>query len=154
MPWSLYKSWSKSLLHIWVISWFDSYLNNYFNLHVCLSIRFRSVRSSVCLKTNSSFCSQITRLAQNFKCGKFKSATAFSYSLIKRNAEKCKNYQNRTMFRYAPSCSKFYYITHLCEMGLHRKFVFFYIFQIKTILFFFKSRFYIKSALFCGIFCY
>ena len=32
------------------------------------------------------------RLAQNFKSGKFKSATAFSYSLIKRNAEKCKNY--------------------------------------------------------------
>ena len=40
------------------------------------------------------------------------------------------------MFRYAPSCSKFYYITRLCEMGLHRKFLLFYIFQIKTILFF------------------
>ena len=37
----MYKSWSKSLLHIWVISWFDSYLNNHFNLHVCLSILFR-----------------------------------------------------------------------------------------------------------------
>ena len=35
-------------------------LSNYFNCHVCLSIRSVSV-PSLCPKTNSSFCSQITK---------------------------------------------------------------------------------------------
>ena len=41
------------------------------------------------------------RVIQNFKHDKFISATAFLYSLRKRNAEKCQNYQNRTTFKGA-----------------------------------------------------
>ena len=41
------------------------------------------------------------RVAQNFKHEKFIWDQADSYSLRKRNAEKCENYQNWTTFRYA-----------------------------------------------------
>ena len=57
------------------------------------------------------------RVAQNFKHEKFIWDQADSYSLRKRNAEKCENYQNWTTFRYANLRSKFYYITRLRDMG-------------------------------------
>ena len=59
------------------------------------------------------------------------SATANSYSLRKRNAEKCKNYQNRTTFRYCPGQSKFYYITRLRDMGENSEIDFFPFFHFK-----------------------
>ena len=40
-----------------------------------------------------------TRVAQNFKHEKFMWDQADSYSLRKRNAEKCKNCQNPTTFK-------------------------------------------------------
>ena len=53
---------------------------------------------------NPSFKQQLaetSRVAQNFKHEKFIWDQADSYSLRKRNAEKCENYQNWTTFRYA-----------------------------------------------------
>ena len=42
--------------------------------------------------------------------------------------------------------SKVYYITHLCEIGLLRKFEFFQLFHFKTTHFFLKSDFFIKNC--------
>ena len=61
------------------------------------------------------------RVAQYFKHEKFIWDLADSYSLRKRNAEKCKNFWNRTTFRYANLRSKFYYITHLYDIGENGK---------------------------------
>ena len=44
---------------------------------------------------------QNNRLTQNFKYEKFMWDLADSYSLRKRNAEKCQNYQNWTTFKGA-----------------------------------------------------
>ena len=52
----------------------------------------------------------------NFKHEKFIWDPADSYSLRKRNAEKCQNYQNRTTFKGAYWASQLYYITRLRDM--------------------------------------
>ena len=66
-----------------------------------------------------------SRVAQNFKHEKFIWDQADSYSLRKRNAEKCKNYQNPTMFKGALWPSKFDYITRLSDMGENSEIDFF-----------------------------
>ena len=58
------------------------------------------------------------------------------------------------IFSTGPSLSKFYYITHLCEIELTRKFHFFQIFHFKTMHLFPKSRFYIKNWFFWGTLCW
>merc|ERR1711894_774422 len=71
------------------------------------------------------------RVIQNFKHEKFIWDPADSNSLRKRNAEKCQNYQNRTTFKGAYFASKFYYITHLCDMSENSKIGFFKVFHFK-----------------------
>ena len=53
------------------------------------------------------------RVIQNFTFRKFISDQAFSCSFGKWNAEKSKNFWNRTTFRWCPGPSKFYYIAPL-----------------------------------------
>ena len=53
------------------------------------------------------------RVIQNFSFRKFISDQAFSCSFWKWNAEKPKNFWNRTTFRWCPGQSKFYYIAPL-----------------------------------------
>ena len=65
------------------------------------------------------------RVIQNFKHNEFISATAFLYSLRKRNAGKCENYQNRTTFKGSYWAWMFYYITRLHDMDENSKFIFF-----------------------------
>ena len=61
----------------------------------------------------SFFCMFYTiRVAQNLKHEKFISALADSYSFGKWNAEKCKKFWNRTMFRYPYRPSTFCYLLH------------------------------------------
>ena len=55
----------------------------------------------------------MARVIQNFTFRKFISDQAFSCSFGKWNAEKSKNFWNRTTFRYCPGPSKFYYIAPL-----------------------------------------
>ena len=43
----------------------------------------------------------VFRMSQNFKLEIFIWDQAYSYSLRKRNAEKCENYQNPTTFKGA-----------------------------------------------------
>ena len=49
----------------------------------------------------------------------------------KRNAEKCKNYQNPNTFKDARWLSKFYYITRLRAIGENRKISFFQVFHFE-----------------------
>ena len=89
----------------------------------------------------------------NFKHRKFVSALAFSYSVRKRNAKKCKNFWNWTTFRYVHLCSMFYYITHLCEMEQNRKFNFFQFFQKQNRILLLEYFTYIKNVIFWGTSC-
>ena len=50
--------------------------------------------------------------------------------------EKCKNFFDTTTLMPAKSVTKFYYITHLCEIGLTRKFNFFKVFIKRPCIFF------------------
>ena len=77
-----------------------------------------------------------SRVSQNFKHRIFIWGSTNSYSLRKRNAEKCQNYQNRTMFKGAYSASKFYYITRLYDMGENTKIDFFHVFHFKLYFYF------------------
>ena len=67
----------------------------------------------------------------NFKHEIFTRDQADSNSLRKRNAEKYKNYQNLTKFKGARCPSKFYYITHLRDMGQNSKIDFFQAFHFQ-----------------------
>ena len=67
---------------------------------------------------------------------KFLQKTANSYSLRKRNAEKCENYQNPTTFKVSYWASKFYYITRLRDMGENIKIDFFQVFHSELYLLF------------------
>ena len=60
------------------------------------------ISSSQVYKTNTYLSSVLGRVAQTFKHEIFTWDRAFSWSLRKRNAEKCKFYQNRTTFRGCP----------------------------------------------------
>ena len=57
-------------------------------------------------------------------------------------------------FSPGPSPLKFYYIKHLCEMELLRKFKFFRFFHYKTILFSSESEFSMKNVFFWGTSCW
>ena len=57
---------------------------------------FRLLESLISFKNGLNF-----RVSQNFKHKKLIWDQADSYSLRKRNAEKCKNYQNPTPFKGA-----------------------------------------------------
>ena len=81
------------------------------------------------------------RVAQNFKHEKFIWDQADSYSLRKRNAEKCENYQNWTTFRYANWASKFYYITRLRDMGENNKIHFFQVFHFEMNFHFYNHKY-------------
>ena len=86
----------------------------------------------------------MSRVAQNFKHEKFIWDLADSYSLRKRNAEKCKNFWNRTTFRYANLRSKFYYITRLRDMGENSKIDFFQVFHFKLYIHFYNHKYSLK----------
>ena len=68
--------------------------------------------------------------------------------------QKTKFWKFSCIFSTGPSLPKFYYITHLCEIELTRKFHFFQIFHFKTMHLFPKSRFYIKNWFFWGTLCW
>ena len=53
---------------------------------------------------------------------------------------RCKNFENRTIFRYAHKRSKFYYIMQLCERGQKRKYDFLNIFQFEPRFFFLNLK--------------
>ena len=55
--------------------------------------------------------------------------------------QKTKFWKISCIFWPCPSCPKFYYITHLCEIELLRKFNFFQIFDCKNMYIFQKSHF-------------
>ena len=63
------------------------------------------------------------RASQNFKHEKLKWDQADSYSLRKRNAEKCENYKNGTILLY--------YTLRLCEIGQKGKIYFIQVFNLK-----------------------
>ena len=52
----------------------------------------------------------------------------------------CKNFENRTTFRYAHKRSKFYYITHLCEGVKKENLTFFKFFNLNIIPFFYNLK--------------
>ena len=79
-------------------------------------------------------------MIQNFKHEKFIWDPADSYSLRKRNAEKCQNYQNWTTFKGAYLESKFYYITSLRDMGENSKIDFFQDFHFKLYFYFHNHK--------------
>ena len=68
---------------------------------------------------------------QNFKQEIFLWNQADSYSLRKRNAEKCENHQNWTTFKGSYWASKFWYIIRLCEIGQNSKIDSFKVFHFK-----------------------
>ena len=68
--------------------------------------------------------------------------------------QKIKFWKFSCIFSTGPSLPKFYYITHLCEIELTRKFHFFQIFHFKTMHLFPKSKLYIKNLFFWGTLCW
>ena len=89
-----------------------------------LPYRFVTHMEKIFLK-KKYFAQVKNRVSQNFKHEKFIWDQTDSYSLRKRNAEKCKNYQNLTTFRGFYRLSKFHFITHPCDMGENSKIDFF-----------------------------
>ena len=77
------------------------------------------------------------------------------FSLFRSKAiQKTKNWKFLCIFSPGPSPLKFYYIKHLCEMELLRKFKFFRFFHYKTILFSSESEFSMKNVFFWGTSCW
>ena len=77
------------------------------------------------------------------------------FSLFRSKAiQKTKNWKFLCIFSPGPSPLKFYYIKHLCEMELLRKFKFFWSFHYKTILFSSESEFSMKNVFFWGTSCW
>ena len=68
--------------------------------------------------------------------------------------QKTKFWKFSYIFSTGPSLPKFYYITHLCEIELTRKFHFLKIFHFKTMHLFPKSKLYIKNLFFWGVLCW
>ena len=63
-----------------------------------------------------------------------------SIGLRKRHAEKCKNYQNLTMFKGSRWPLTFYFITRLCDMGENSKIDFFQVFHSKLYIHFHNQK--------------
>ena len=77
------------------------------------------------------------------------------FSLFRSKAmQKTKNWKFLCIFSPGLSPLKFYYIKHLCEMELLRKFKFFRFFHYKTILFSSESEFSMKNVFFWGTSCW
>ena len=77
------------------------------------------------------------------------------FSLFRSKAiQKTKNWKFLCIFSPGPSPLKFYYIKHLCEMELLRKFKFFRFFHYKTILFSSESEFSMKNVFFWDTSCW
>ena len=78
--------------------------------------------------------------------------TIFSHYL--KALQKTKFWKILCIFWPGPSRPNFYYITHLCEIELSRKFDIFQIFHCKTMNNFQKSQFHIKNTFFWDTICW
>ena len=66
--------------------------------------------------------------------------------------QKTKFWKFSCIFWTSPSCSKFYYVTHLCEIDLTRNFNFLQLFYCKAIYFF--THFYMENVFFWDALCW